>query len=430
MVRFFRSVPAICLLACPGLPALAQDWLETTIEISELTEAGDLDAAMALSTRLLDSAEQEFGPDSEQLAESHMIVAELQMADQDYLAAEDNMILAIQLYERVEGPLSTILVVPYSDLGDAYLASEEYALAMRAYEEARGISRRNFGLSTVTQVPLVYRMANANQELGDMEEAVELRVEAVQLIQRNYGVSSEQSFAAVYELAGWLSEHEYLMAAADQYRSASNLLRVGLEGDDLEVIHLLRLAADHYRRAARGFSNGSSGFGSQGGSRPPSELLTAQSIARNLGSEYLLLQAELWRDIGDWYVAFGDRFRIAEAYLRGIAMLDEIENGDEIYAQWFNETAQVYASSLRARELSDEEDALTGRVELQFEVSEWGTANNVKVISSDPDGLLEREARRHIDLSRFRPNIVDGQLVPAVRTYTLEYRYAPEFAED
>jgi hypothetical protein len=43
---------------------------------------------------------------------------------------------------------------------------------------------------------------------------------------------------------------------------------------------------------------------------------------------------------------------------------------------------------------------------------------------------VDREARRHINNSRFRPIIENGQFVPAVRTFTLEYRYDEREVED
>jgi len=425
-VPSIRPILCCCLLALFALPAAAQqNWLDTTIEISVLIDAGDYDAAAALGTALIVSAASEFGDESQQLAESHMVVAEAHMANRDFIAAEDSLILAIQIYERIEGPLSTALISTYSDLGDAYFAGEEYELAGRAYTEARGISRRNYGLENIIQAPLVYKEANVVEALGNVQEASELQVEAVQIIQRYYGADSANSLVALYGLANWLSAHEYYLPAGQQFSAAANLLRYGLDGDDLEVISLLMLSAANYRLGARSFVTSGSDI-----PRRPSELLSALSIALDLEDEQLLLQAEIWRDIGDWYVALVDRPQILGAYQRAIELLDEIENGDQIFEEWFGVTVPVYQPSLRGREISTDEDAPRGWVDLEFVVTEHGTTDKIDVIASSPEGLMDRDARRQVDNSRFRPLIEDGQIVPVVRTFRVEYRYDPSFVEE
>jgi protein TonB len=76
--------------------------------------------------------------------------------------------------------------------------------------------------------------------------------------------------------------------------------------------------------------------------------------------------------------------------------------------------------------LTNDPDAPRGHVLVRFDIDATGRSQNVTVVSSDPVGLKDEAVARHIRESRFRPNIVDGQLVTTRgRALDVVFRYVP-----
>jgi TonB family protein len=420
-IASFRFFLPCCLLALGTAAAHAQSRLETRIAIEQLAEAGDVSAAAALSPELIELARLELGDDSEDLADSYVFVAEIYSANRDFRAAEESILNALAIYERQRSPLSSLLIDPYASLGDAYQAAGEHALAYAAFGQARDLSRRSFGLHNSRQIALVRKMADSAYALGDEEESIELQVQAIELVQRAHGPVSFESFEAISHLASWLSEHRYYRAAGTQYRVAANLLRFGLDSDPLEVVRTLRFAASNFRLAPKSL---------EGYKPPPSELLSALEIVRGLPEDNPELRAAIHRDIGDWHVAFDNKWEIEAPYLRAWQILSDLEDGDEIQREWFSSTVPVYLATFRSGKLSHEADAPQGSVTLRFRVNENGTADDIEVTSSRPENLLNGAARRRVNNSRFRPAIANGRVVASTGVMAFEFGYEDRFDDE
>jgi TonB family protein len=67
-------------------------------------------------------------------------------------------------------------------------------------------------------------------------------------------------------------------------------------------------------------------------------------------------------------------------------------------------------------------DADTGSVVVKFDISIAGVASNAEVIESNPPGLKDDDVLRHVVGSRFRPQMVNGELVPG-RARALRFTY-------
>ena len=398
----------------------AQSWLETRAEIERLIDDGKPAAALELAPELLRLGSEEFGDLSEQLAESHLLAAGVQMANSDYTAAEASVLAAIDIHMNNHGPLSTRLIGPYITLGDAFYAGDAPELALGAYNEARAIGRRTYGLRNAGQIPILYRMADSTEALGDVDGAIELLFEAIDLVQQSFGPGSQELIEAVYGLAAWLIERDFHTAAGNQYRAAAFTFSL----PPLETVRILRLAAEQFRLAAGDLID-------RNGPRAPTELLSALRIVEGLPSEpgLELLRAQILLDIADWHVVFDNKFEIEQAYARVWDAVSRLENGDEIRQTWFSATVPLYLGSFRSRVLSSADDALPGRVEMRFLVDTNGTADDIEVIAADPPGLVDSAARRRVNLSRFRPGIEGGVLVPMIRVISFDFGYDPRFAD-
>ena len=416
------SVRAFTLywLLAPAVDAsLAQSWLDTRADVDRFAAAGEYSSALELGPDLLGQVSEEFGVLSSELAETHLLLGDLKMAARDFAGAEDSILAAIDIYETNQGALSPVLIGPLVSLGNALGAGGAHRLALASYEQARGISRRVFGLFNERQVEILGQLAASTEALGDIEAAYQLRLEAIDLVRRAHGPASREAFVAVDSLAEWLSLAEYYREAGDQYRS----LAFTFDNFPLENVRVLRLAAANYRQAANEFA---------GGNRPrrPAELLSALEIVDSLPGDLALMRAEILLELGDWYIVFQDKWSIEEAYLAAWDAAAALDNGDEIRREWFARTVPLRLAALRSRYVVDDRSANRGWVELEFTVNENGTADDIDVVSADPPDLIDGAARRRVDNSRFRPGIQDGRLVATRRSLDFEYFYELESNSD
>ena len=400
--------------AAAPLPA---NWLETSVAIDEYAEAGDLDAALALRERLLELAAEQFGAESSGVAEAHLKIADLHRQNGEFQRAGEEILLAIDVFMDVSGPLSAELIKPFLELGETYVEAGDFRSGISAYSEARTIGRRNFGLLNADQLEIIDAMTDAAERLGQPTEAQQLQLEALTLVERNFSEYSLEAIEARYKYAEWLRRHGLLDDERRIYYQIERAIRDEYENDPLMRIRLLRERARSFRFVDRGDGNGV-GLGA---------LNDALEILDEMPDPPPLLHAEVLVDIGDWQVEFARTRPIGDEYLRAWALLGEIEGGEELRREWFDGLVQIEMAALSRRDLTTDPDAPEGHVIVYFTVDPAGRTQEIVITDSEPPGFKDGAVQRLIREARFRPRIVDGELVPARRAYRFEFRYiAPE----
>lgn len=413
----------LCLLAAGASDA--QSWLETRIEVEELVEQGEFAAAAVLGDTLLEEVRETFGNISDQLAESHLLLASIQTRNQDFLDAEGNVLEAIDIYEVSDGPLSTKLIAPYIVLGETYHAAAEYELALNAYDQARDVGRRAYGLLNDGQIEILDRMSRTALSMGDFDEAKEFQLEAVTLVQRSYGDDSLEYLDANYRYADWLRTLRSYADAERTYFAMHRIIERNFDDDPVLTIGLLRTQAANQRDAVANVRYFRSPMLQTPGlsGTAPRDLEDALKIVRDLDEPNPALHAAILVDIGDWNVAYGNMEDIAAPYLEAWNILDEIGGGAQLQLEWFSEQIVVYSAPLLSGLLVVDPQAPWGEVDVSFIIDSFGRTNEVRIISADPPGLIDGAAARQILNSRFRPRINDGRLVASPGRFTWRFQY-------
>jgi TonB family protein len=386
---------------------------------------------------------------AEQTVESHLALAEMQIADGETLEAEGSIQNALDLLDDPGNRRLERLIDVYLALGDAYRAAEEHEFAIGAYANAQDVSRRAFGLYNPRQIEILQKMADSVEAVGDSAAAVSLYREAISLIFREFGSRSVEATEATLGFADWLSEHGHYGTAARQYRSAVRqvpygepservrLLTRSAENNFLEatepprstinprrprdLVDALELVQPGLAEIPRGYSI--DGF--QYSSSAACIEIDPYFLQRN-PVDQPLLAAEILRGIGDWCIVFGVPQFFGNAHEAAWDLLALTEDGEQIREEWFATPAVLFMPPLSHRALSREPDAAIGYVELSFIVEENGTARKIEVVNSNPAGLLDRPAKRRISNARFRPSIEDGQIVASPGVFAFEFSYDPE----
>lgn len=415
-----------CLLAHaqepPAGPTEAEaaapaNWLETRIAIEELSEAGDFAAALELGDRLLELAAREFGPDSTGVADAHLLLARVHRRDENFAAAEAEVLTAIDLYESNEGPLAPALMGPFVDLGDTYSEAGNHSGAISAYGEARNIGRRNFGLLNPEQLPLIDEMTDEAEELGELEEARALQLEALALVERNHEEFAPETIEARYKYAAWLREQRLFDEERRIYFQIERIVREHYADEPLMLVRALRERSASYREADSGEGLGLSA------------LREALDVLGRMENPPLRLLARVHLEMGDWFVEFSRTGAVGDDYIEAWNLLGRLDDGAELRREWFEELHAVEISSLSRRGLSTEPSDPEGHVVVYFTVDTSGRTRDIEVTSAEPRDFKESAVMRLMRDARFRPRVVDGQLVRTRRAYRFEYRYEAAAAD-
>jgi len=389
--------------------------LETLLEVNRLADAGRPEEAVPLLEQLVRLTEEEFGAESMQAAEAYQLAARVHREAKNHQRAEELYLRAVEIVRAVNGAYTELAIEPLLGLGDNYHESGQYLNAITAYNEARTVSRRAHGLLNLGQVPILDRLTESFEALDQYAEADEQQLAILNIAERSYPEASPEHLEAIYRYARWLRESGRYHDERLRYAQAMRLIRNVHGKDSPLLVRPLRETANSYRKQRLPDNQGISA------------LRSALELLDERGNADPLLRAEVLRDIGDWDVAFSKVEPDTSVYVSAWQLLGELENGDELRRQWFDELTSVFDEPISQRGLSREPNARPGHVIVAFDVDRFGRTSDVRVVESEPPGFKDEAVARAIRQWRFRPRIEDGAIVPrddvALR---VNFRYLPD----
>jgi len=389
--------------------------LEAQIEFIDLVQQRRFEEALPLAHAMVTLTEAEFGSPSEELATALNNLAIVQRNLEQYDESTETFLAAIDMFREVEGTFTERIIDPLVSLGANYYATGDYAQALGLFQEARTVSRRSFGLLNPDQVDIVYHVAATLASMHRYEEAHQQQEDALHLMERVHGADTLEIVPFIYRYAEWLVSAFQFEPARVQYVRAMDIIRAQEGPDSPALITPLRQIGNSYRtqKLAEG--------------RGISALKRALEIAEMQEPPDNLELARVLRDIGDWYTAFSRIGATGEEYARAWALLGTLDNGEEVRQRWFGEPNYVLREYPSGRGLVEASDpnAVDGFVRVIFDVDEGGNPLNVAVLESDPPEFKDETMLRAIRRSRFRPRVVDGQVVYStglIRNFTFYYQ--------
>jgi TonB family protein len=305
---------------------------------------------------------------------------------------------------------------PYTELGESYSEAHEFELAMAAFEEAKSISRRAFGILNQQQLGVLERMSLAALGVGDFDRAKDIREDMADLRRRYYGPGSLEALDASFEYAEWLSDYGDSRDARYVYINIQDVIDEYFDEDPNLTIKRLRIASENLPSATV----------VSGRIAQPVELNQALKLVSNLDEPDPLLHAEVLLDLGDWYAARRDDDHYQQFYLDAWDLLGSVDNGESLRREWFSGLVALRSGPLVSRYLTLDETAPQGYVQLAFDIGTNGQAENIRVVKSDPPELIDSAAIRQIGNSSFRPRMRDGEIVESVGNFLWLFHYEPE----
>lgn len=393
---------------------------EAQIEFERLMAEGQYTEAVDIGKIMLELTFEEFGENSREAATAHNALAEAQRRARLFDDAELNYLRAIELYRAQDGPFAPSMITPTIGLGDNYYDDDQHTNAVSAYNEARNIQRRVYGLLSEDQILVLDRITRSFVAMQMGVEANQQQLAALALVERNHPAGSTEVLAAIYKYARWLRSTGRYFDERTQYERAIRIIRADHGKDHPLLITPYREIGNSFREQA--FED----------PRGVGALNTALEIIGIQTSIDPLSFAETLRDVGDWKTAFSPGGAGHQDYMQAWRLLANVDGGETLREEWFSRRQPKFVlyERLSPRDLSYDpfdSDAVDGHVLLQFDLDVNGRAENVVIVESSPVGFKDEAAVRSIRQSRFRPHIENGEIV-AVSGLAIQisFSYVPE----
>jgi hypothetical protein len=265
--------------------------------------------------------------------------------------------------------------------------------------------------------------------LGDKEDANFQQEVQLRIIRQEYAGDIDALLPAVYKLADWYRRSNQPEQETLLLQSAVRSIKKSVGNDSKEQIRMLRsLAAAHQRLDMPG----------------EAMRLLKRAWKINEGSEARdpLLGAEIEVEIGDYYNGSNDQRNALRYYTLAWETLTT-EGGDESPRLleyyfgtpvniWSMQLPDIYPLNTRTAKLTVENPDLfrEGFLVAEYDVSQNGRTDNIRIIEADPAGLLDRRVVSLIGRYFYRPRFENGI---AVVTASLQLRhrfiYLPDTAK-
>lgn len=399
-------------------PANLVSRLEAQIAFQELVKGGRYEQALPVGERLVELTEAEFGEQSVEVAQVLAALAEIQRRAGEYDTAEENFLTSIEMLGDEDGMFSEQLIDPLIGLATNYRHAGDHLAAIGMYNEARALNRRVFGLFNEAQIDILDRMSETMIDMNLFEEAHDQQMKALGLVERNHGTDSPELLPAIYKYAHWLRSRGWYAEEREQYQRVIDIVkeRYGKESPELAIP--LRETANSFRAQRLGDGRGKA------------SLTRALSILEAQENIDKLAIAETLRDLGDWNVAFSKARIDGTEYTRAWELLGDVESGEALRTEWFEQSDFVLYEQPSLRGLVNENSepgVKSGFVLLVFDIDKRGRSENVVVVESSPPGMKDDSVARAVRQSRFRPGILNGEIVRRTMiSHQVNFFYKPE----
>ena len=194
---------ATVALAADAATPPADSLVDAYAEFRQLFDAGDYQAAAAAAQRVVEITAADAGDDPQNLQAALMNLAYAQRLAEDYVGAEASYLRVIELVEAKGRLTDPRLGRAYAGLANTYHAARRHDIAVPAFETAVGITRRNEGLFSEEQLPMLELLADSLTELGRLEDAQRVQSYRLRVGEKRYGNVDARAIGIRVSVGRW-----------------------------------------------------------------------------------------------------------------------------------------------------------------------------------------------------------------------------------
>lgn len=359
----------------------------------------------------------------------------------------------IQDVRSTDGPASAELIEPLTALGSVFRENGEHIPALAATRQAQELIRRNYGLDSLDQAPLIRELIRSEKALGRHAEAWELEQDLLSLARRNpddlrtaeiFQATADRRMEVLerYTRGEWPPEIFlgcYYGSGAMMNRTAMDCRSGSRQGVRRRLAGEARaLYAQSANIILRNEQFGSNAlppllnelvhssyqFGNARlGERSIRFLIAYQAV----NAEPLHVQLETFMQLADWKLLNADNRKLRETALglyediygftRDLGILESTSEAV------FSPKVPVMLPAFVPNSLVTERTSDTrGYIDIAFDVTRHGEGRNIAVvaITGNVERIDKRRLVRTILRSRFRPQVSQGRFADSSR---VEFRY-------
>lgn len=408
-----RIIATAFLAFAASGPAAAQggaDLDELILARDAAIQEGELAVAQAAALEVIRRTEGQHGADAIQLAQPLLQLARIHRAMGNGSEAERTYLRVLDIVESEQGKAGPDLITPYRELAQTLMDAERFGDAVGTLEEARSVSRRNFGLFNMGQVQLFDDLTRAHLGLNETKKAQEMQEEKVNLAVRNYGADDLRVAPYRSQLADYYQRSRLKVAAREEHRKA---LQIYVTQDPSDISARLKGLSQIMRLnfVLLGDEDEHIRIG---------QLLNQENVSTAERAAAMAL-------LGDFYfVRVEDRSQAERYWSEAYRLAQQVppDTPDRIS---FNKPVMLdFVAPLNAvdRSTSRRKRPAWGELTAVFSVDINGRAADIEVEMSEPNKRLAERYVERIAATHFRPRLVDSVPVatPRVRL-THAYRY-------
>ncbi len=205
---------------------------EAFSEFRRAFDAAQYEVAVPLAKRVLQLAEAAAAtPADEAVQVAVMNLATTQYLAGDYVGAEAAYTRAIELVQASGRPLQARLARAHAGLASTYHAGKRHDLAVENFERAVALTRREEGLLTETQVPLLEKSIDSLTELGRYADALKGWKYVLRIASRKHGERSPALSPTLERIGRWYTQVGLYDQARRTLRRAIDLVEA-VEGEE------------------------------------------------------------------------------------------------------------------------------------------------------------------------------------------------------
>lgn len=337
----------------------------------------------------------------------------------------------------------TDLIAPLSLLAEALLRGGDAVRADGVFERALHLVRVNDGPVSLSQLPLVYRQADARKRMGARGLANDREEFALDLLIRGHGIDSPEIIDGLMRLGDWYAQNRYHISARIIYKHLTALAEEHLPEGDARTLHAWRGYAESYRRIVWPMPRRPNTGGFRTG--PPLDLydwrilqgydpfehyhlrrrahdkgeLAFKTVIGHLEATGTTAElAEAMLELADLHMLYR---RYSQAYEQYREVRATLASDPEALAQAFDKPVPIYLPLPTGR--GQARGSWKGVVELALTITHRGDVVGRRTVRAEPGGIIEHRVRMAARRARYRPAFDGDHPIKSVNV-PLEYTYS------
>lgn len=444
-----RLSALLVLLCCTGICAASQDWFDGMSDdlpdvpaavqqlhhkMLEYKNANELDAAIDTSREIVDMLANR---SQESLIRPLLNLALLQLAARKTGQAISNLQQCVELIETTEGVFSPQLIQPLFLLGTAQKITGDHDAAVAAFRRAQHVIHRHDGVYSFDQLDVIDQLTILNIAAGDLNGAGREQYFYLKINEAAFGNESLELIPALDKYAQYLKDVGRFQGSIAHYKRAITIIENNYGDKDIRLIEHLQGIADVrlYQQEALRYgltwpvkNDSRSGLTFRAQLTSPRNYLlkNPERVRTSDGKKALERALGIISDdpesditdhiralvrLGDMYTITGDS-KASDLYKQAFELMAGREDLEELNSDLFGLPTRIQPKNAHLLPIYTSVVADTYYADAELTVKPNGRTGNIRIIDSNIPHQERKTLKRMLFLYRYRPRMVDGELVP------------------